>query len=390
MKLLFCFNPTPRSVRCYALFAALGAFTNLRAYAGDSAVARTAETELSGKGRPSAYVQSGFEDAAAAARSTIESVRKEGEIPGMSAAVWFVDEIVWSEANGLADFEHQVPVTHETRFRLGRCSKILTASLVARLVQAGKVDLDQDIREHLPSFPEKGSPITLRQLLGHLAGIRHYTGKDFDFSAPGGIIDLRPYPSTESALALFRDDPLIASPGAKYAYSTFGYTLIAAVVEAAAKRPFLDLMRDELLDPLGLSRTCADDWRTIVPHRTSYFDKTSDGTIVHAAPVSQAYKWAGGGMLSTADDLARFGAAHLAPGFLSAETLHEMFTRQKTASGQESNVGLGWRIGEDSSGRRIVHHAGSMGGCRAVLVVYPAERLAVAMLSNLSGTPGPI
>lgn len=346
---------------------------------------RTPETAASGR-----IVRSGYEKVAAEAHGIVESIRTENGIPGMSAAVWMGDGIVWSEGFGLVDLEHEVPVTRETRFRLGSCSKVLTATLTARMVQEGTVELDRDIRDYLPSFPQKEAVITLRLLLGHLSGIRHYTRKDFDFSAPGGIIDLRPYPTTESALALFQDDPLIARPGDKYSYSTFGYTLISAVLEAAAKKSFLELMREELLSPLGLERTGGDDWQLVIPHRTSYYEKSKDGKIVHATPVSQAYKWAGGGIISTAEDLVRFGAAHFSPGFLAADTLESMFTPQKTNAGTETTVGLGWRIDKGASEPRAVHHAGSMGGCRAVLIVYPEQKLAVAMLSNLSESPGPI
>jgi CubicO group peptidase (beta-lactamase class C family) len=377
-----------RPLRCCALILAIGCVFGPNVSRGfDPANPRSSPANAAGISPANRFVRSGFENAAADAGRTVESIRKEGAIPGMSAAVWIGDGLAWSEAFGLADLEHDVPVTRETRFRLGSCSKILTATLTATLLQSGKVDLDRDIREYLPSFPRKEAPITLRQLLGHLAGIRHYTGKDFDSSAPGGIIDLRPYPNTESALALFKDDPLIAPPGEKYSYSTFGYTLIAAVLEAATKKPFLEFMHEELLSPLELTNTGGDEWQLVMSHRTSYYEKSKDGKIVHATPVNQAYKWAGGGLLSTADDLARFGSAHFSPGLLDSQTLTTMFTPQESNDGKETGVGLGWRIGTDSSGRRLVHHAGSMGGCRAVLVVYPTDRIAVAILSNLAGTP---
>lgn len=166
--------------------------------------------------------------------------------------------------------------------------------------------------------------------------MRHYGAKDFDFTAPGGIIDLRLYKSTDDVLALFKDDPLVAPPGEKYLYSTFGYSLVMVVVEKAAGASFLDLLQSELLDSLEMKHTCGDDLRKIVPGRTDFYDRGPNGVIVQSYPVNAAYKWSGGGLLATAEDLARFGAAHLQPGFFSAETLNVMFTPQKTAASEET------------------------------------------------------
>jgi CubicO group peptidase (beta-lactamase class C family) len=336
------------------------------------------------------FVADGVEAPAAEAAKLVEDIREKHRIPGMSAAVWAGDRVVWSQGFGLASVELDAPVTRSTRFRLGSTSKLFTATLAAKLAQSGKVDLDRDIREYVTDFPDKGQSITLRQLLGHQGGIRHYTGKDFDVRQPGGMIDLRPYPDTAAALALFSEDALVAPPGTKYAYSTFGYTLISAVLERATGKGFLELIRDEITTPLGLDTVCGDEFRAVVSGRTRFYEEDSGGGIVLASPVNAAYKWAGGGLLSSAEDLVRFGSAQFAPGYLEGEIHTTMFTPQSTADGKRTHVGLGWRIGADKEGRRIVHHAGNMGGCRAVLVVYPERKLAVALLSNLTGTPGPI
>lgn len=326
-------------------------------------------------------------DGGAAAEAIVAELVETQGIPGMSAAVWRGDSLAWSFATGKADLGHDVAVSAETRFRLGSVSKVLTAGLVAKLAEQGKVDLDADIRTYLPAFPDKGHTITLRHLLGHLGGVRHYGAKDFDFTAPGGIIDLRLYKSTDDVLALFKDDPLVAPPGEKYLYSTFGYSLVMVVVEKAAGASFLDLLQSELLDSLEMKHTCGDDLRKIVPGRTDFYDRGPNGVIVQSYPVNAAYKWSGGGLLATAEDLARFGAAHLQPGFFSAETLNVMFTPQKTAASEETGVGIAWRIAKTEAGEPYYHHAGAMGGCRAVLVIYPQRRMAVALLSNLGMTP---
>ncbi len=333
------------------------------------------------------------------ARNIITASRQESTAPAIAASVWHRDNIVWSEAFGLADLEHRVPASSESLFRLGSVAKALTASLVARLADRGVVDLDADIRETLPVFPDKGKPISLRQLLGHLGGIRHYTAKDFDPSLPGGVINTRRYPDDASILALFADDPLVAPPGTAFSYSTFGYTLIQLVLEAATGREYYDLLNEYLLQPAGAGNVLLDDWFAIIPNRVDYYDPIDVyqgylppeyGPVVNSSPLNSAYKRAGGGLIGTADDIARIGALHVAPGFLSETMFAQVFTSQKNAAGQETGTGLGWRIGKDDAGRTFYHHRGSQQGCRAYVLVYPEQQLVVSILSNLAYRPADI
>jgi CubicO group peptidase (beta-lactamase class C family) len=290
-------------------------------------------------------------------------------------------DLAWSEGFGLADVEQRVPVTRRTRFRLASVSKLLAAAAAARLAEAGRLDLDAPVQRYVPGFPARpGPPVTPRLLAGHLGGVRGYRADDF---APGRDIDQTVYPTTAAALAIFRDDPPAAPPGAAYRYSTFGYTLLGAAVEGAAGEEYTAALRRHVLAPLGLAHTGPDRWDALVPGRTRFYGHAGPaGAPVNERPVFATYKWAGGGMLATADDLARFGAAHLRPGFLSAGGLRALFTPQRTRDGTSTGVGLGWRVGADLAGRTVYHHAGSMEGARSVLLVYPAEGVAVALLTN--------
>lgn len=325
-----------------------------------------------------------FARAVDSSRRAVRAFVETAGVPGLSIAVGVSGRIVWSEGFGSADLERSVPVTPRTRFRLGSVSKVITAAAVARLVEDGKLDLDAPVRSYVPSIPIEGAAITPRMLAGHLGGIRHYGVKDF---SNGRNIDFEHYDSVEDSLAIFGADPLVAQPGTKYLYSTFGYTLLSRVVERASGEEFLECVRKRVTEPLGMRDTTGDRVRAIVPNRTRFYSRGNDGTILNAAYVDSSYKWAGGGILSTAEDLVRFGSAHLKPGFLKAETLDSMFTSQRTSDGKETSVGIAWRIGTDTAGRRIVHHAGSIAGGRAVVVVYRDSGVVVALLSNLSDTP---
>jgi CubicO group peptidase (beta-lactamase class C family) len=300
------------------------------------------------------------------------------KIPGLSIAVGRNGTVIWSEGFGLADIEKGVPVTPLTRFRLGSVSKILTAGGIARLVEDGKLDLDAPVQRYVPAFPAKPWPITTRQLAGHIGGIRHYA-KDF-----AGPLKHKPhYASVAQGLTIFANDPLLFEPGTKYAYSSYGWNLISAVIEGAGGEEFLAYMQRAVFEPLGVRSLTADHVDRIIPHRTSFYARSRDGGLQNAAYSDNSYKWAGGGFLGTAEDLVRFGSAHLQPGFFNQSTLDLLFTSQTLSSGKPTGVGIAWRIGVDANGRRILHHGGSLDGGRAMLMMFPESGIVVAMLANI-------
>ncbi|MEE2566806.1 serine hydrolase domain-containing protein [Hyphobacterium marinum] len=332
-----------------------------------------------------------------AANAIMVEVMAETPVPAFSGAVWADGDIAWAQAFGTDNIETGTPARTSHRFRLGSVSKVVTATLAARLADDGVIDLDAPISTWMPDLPEHHRATTLRQLLGHQGGVRHYGRADFDPTAPGGIIDRRFYPDSASALALFIEDPLVNEPGTAYAYTTFGYTLAAAVMEAATGEDFLSLVEAQITVPLGLDTLGPDRPLQVTPNRVGFYDPidfvqqridaTVTGEVANALDINPAYKWAGGGFIATPSDLVRFGAGVLGDGFLSEATRTDMFTNQTLADGEETLVGLGWRIDTDATGRVRYHHAGMQEGARAVLVVYPEHGVAVALMSNLGGTP---
>ena len=296
--------------------------------------------------------------------------------PGIAIAVAVDGETVWSEGFGYANLEHRVPMQPSVKFRVGSISKSLTAAAVARLVEDGRLDLDAPIQAYVPSFPEKAHPITARQLGGHLAGIRHYRG-DENF-----IRD--PYPTVLDGLSIFADDPLLHEPGSAFAYTSYGFNLLSAVVEGAAKQPFLDTMREAVFRPLGLRDTVADFVVPIIPGRTSYYVRDDAGGVVNAPWVDNSYKWAGGGFLSTTEDILAFANAHLDDEFLSEASRKLLFTEQKTRDGEGVGYGVGWFIRTREDGRRLLSHSGGSVGGTSLMVMEPESRVVVVGLINLT------
>ncbi len=343
-----------------------------------AAIVAAAPTLLSAQALPLASVHAGddYAETIDAARELIRSLMDEHGVPGASVAVGIDGDIVWSEGFGWASLELGVPVTPLTKFRVGSVSKSMTAAAIGLLVERGRLDLDVPVQTYVPDFPEKRWPVSTRQLGGHLAGVRHYRG--------GEMLSSRRYETVMSGLDIFRADTLLFEPGTDYSYSSYGWNLISAVIEGASGREFLAFMRDDVFEPLGLRHTVPDHNDSIVVHRTEFYHN-NDGALINAPYVDNSYKWAGGGFLSTPEDLVRFGQAHLEPGFLQTETLDLLFTSQTLRNGESTGYGIGWRSGVQDDGDRVLAHSGGSVGGTTLLLMLPEHGLVVAGVVNMSG-----
>jgi CubicO group peptidase (beta-lactamase class C family) len=313
------------------------------------------------------------------ARQFIQDTMKVLGAPGASITVLKDGRTVWSEGFGMADVEQQVPATPLTRFRIGSVSKPLTAAALGLLVEEGKLDLDAPVQKYVPTFPTKPWPITVRQVAGHLSGIRHYKPHEFESQ--------RHYATVLEGLTIFQDDSLLFQPGTKYLYSTFGWNLLSAVVEGASGQSFLTFMSNRVFGPAGMTHTVAEFPDSIIPFRSRFYVRPdSNGGMLNAPYVDNSYKWAGGGFLSTTEDLARFGQVMMDGTLLKPATVKLLWTSMKTSDGKETGYGIGWGIDRDSTGRVWIGHTGGSMGGTAHLLMCPKERLVVAILVNSDET----
>ncbi|HEU4630203.1 MAG TPA: serine hydrolase domain-containing protein [Gemmatimonadaceae bacterium] len=313
-------------------------------------------------------------------RAVLRALMEQHGIPGLSVAVIVDGDVVWSEGFGFADLEGRVPVTPLTRFRIGSISKPVTAEAMGLLVEQGKLDLDVPVQTYVPDYPRQRWPITTREVAGHQAGIRHYANE-------GEMLSSRHYGSVREELGIFEHDTLLFEPGTRYSYSSYGFNLLSAVVEGAAGEPFLGYLRRHVFEPLGLRSIVAGHVDSIIPWRARFYERGRDGRVTNAPYVDLSNKWAGGGFVSSSEDIARFGWSHVAGGLLKPETVALLTTPQTLRSGERTEYGLGWFSGTDSAGRHWYGHTGSSTGGRAVLVVYPEQRVVVAALANLGQAP---
>jgi CubicO group peptidase (beta-lactamase class C family) len=294
---------------------------------------------------------------------------------------------------GFADLDNMVPATGNPVYNIGSISKANTAVAVMQLVEQGKVGLDDAIQKYVPSFPDKGYKITIKDLMTHRSGIRHY--RDSDFAGAPGDENMKPYTSLEEAIKLFKDDPLLCKPGQYSSYSSYAVNLLQGVVETAAGMPFEDYMRQRVWGPAGMLSTAFDIPDRVVPHRARAY-RVANGRITNSPYGDVTYKFASGGMISTAEDLVRLFVALNHGRVLKPNTVALMYDAHvqrvmmyevKGPPRQlDSRRGLIWSVVTEN-GRMIVSHDGSVKGFNACLINYPEEDVAAAIMYNAVGPP---
>jgi serine beta-lactamase-like protein LACTB, mitochondrial len=298
---------------------------------------------------------------------------KEGlRAPGLSLTVAARGTIVWSVSCGYADLRSRRPVTAHTRFRIGSVSKTLTATALADYAESGRVDLDTRVDRYV-DFPSHGGAITLRRLAGHLGGIRHYESR-------AEAVNRRHFASVTASLALFAGDPLVAEPGTRFGYSSYGYDVIGAALERVGGRDFASLMREAVLVPAHMRETTL----ATAPRaaRSTFYEARDSGGVRVAPPIDLSDRLPAGGFLSTADDLARFGVALTDGTLVGKDTLAMMFRSQRTAAGGETGYGFGFEVHPSPLGL-FVGHTGAVAGGTAALLIHVPTGTVLALTTNL-------
>ena len=297
------------------------------------------------------------------------------QIPGLSCAAFVGDELVFARGFGFSDVENEVAATDGTVYRLASISKPVAAVLAMQLAEQGALDLDRDVAELVPEWPAgKRWPVTTRQLLGHLGGVRHYQGEGES---------TRRYRSQRSALPRFAADPLLHEPGSRFRYSTYGFNLVAAVVEALRGRAFPEVLAKRVSAVAAAASLQDDDLRRIIPHRAQGYVRRS-GELRNSGLMDSSYKLGGGGLCSSAPDLARFAQALIGGKLVSQQSLAQMWTPQRTVDGAATGYGLGFSIGK-LDGELLVGHSGAQSRVSTILQMLPKQGVGVVVMCNLEG-----
>lgn len=319
-------------------------------------------------------------------RSIVRAVHDKQKNVGLSAAVMHHGRLVYSEGMGFADVENHVPFTTATRSTAASVTKAFTGTTLAILADSGVIDLDAPIGRYVPEFHPPGSDrITLRLLAAHLGGVRHYRANE---RTPEFLN--RHFDDVKDIVSLVANDTLIDNPGDSYHYSSYGYNLLAAAIQSATHKPFATVVDELLFRPLKLNDTRFDDIRIVIDKRARHYAYNDPWTYAVTTELRRvpefdySYNMGGGNIITTAEDLVKFGQVVIRPGRLTRGALSLTQTEKRGAK-TATNWGLGWFVNPDSAGHRMIHVNGSFPGTQAALYVYPDDDIAVSVISNTWG-----
>lgn len=314
----------------------------------------------------------------AGAERAFEKVSKAyvGPGPGCAAAVSLNGEVVFEKAFGLADLEHNVPNTTQTIFESGSVAKQFTAAALVLLQQDGKLSLDDPVRKYIPELPDYGSPLTIRHLLNHTAGLRDW----------GTVLSLTGAGRGERVITqdlafdvITHQQALDFTPGSEYSYSNSGYNLAAIIVERVSKQKFPAFVEERLFKPVGMKNSSwRDDYQRIVPGRAQAYARQGNGPWRLNMPFMNVY--GNGGMLTTVGDWMKWNAM-LDSQSLGAPLVTALETRGVLNDGRKIAYALGLTV-QTYKGLKDVSHGGATAGYQTFLARYPENKVSVGVMCN--------
>jgi serine beta-lactamase-like protein LACTB len=318
-------------------------------------------------------------------------VAEESGAQGVSASVALNGKMVFSGGVGYADLDNKIPQTGKTVHNIGSVSKAVAVIAIMQLEERGLLSLDDQIQKYLPYFPKKQKPITIKHILTHTSGIRHYAPKDndnFNFKR------MRHYDEFEEATTIFRDDSLLFMPGAYFNYSSHASNLMHGIVEKITGLSFEEYQKRNIWQPAGMLATWFDIPSRVIPNRGKGYVRDKNGVIVNPEYEDTSYKYAGGGVIASSEDMVKLVLALNDGILLKPGTLAKMYTpyfekNEKALHPSKAPgivpqwQGLIWFVGKDQAGRSWYGHSGTVKGTRCFLMNYPKEGLVVAIQANI-------
>lgn len=300
----------------------------------------------------------------------------EHRTAGVSVAVVTNGRTVLAKGYGFADLENDVPATAETVYRIGSITKQFTSAAIMRLMEQGRLSLDDTLQKFLPDFPTQGKRVTVRQLLNHTSGIRSYTSLGPKWQRVMRL-DLAP----DSMVALFAGEPFDFEPGHAYRYNNSGYFLLGMIIEKLSGKTYAQHLQDEFFGPLGLENTVYCDQAPLIKRRARGYATRPDGRFVNAEPLSMTQPYAAGSLCSTVGDLVAWTRALAGGQVVSPASYRLMTTPDTLHDGKPMTYGFGLGTGT-LRGHRQVSHNGGINGFVAELHHYPDDSIITVVLTN--------
>jgi len=295
-------------------------------------------------------------------------------VASISAGVLKKGKITWLGSYGYSDLSHHVQANPKTIYRIASITKVITAVAVMQLVEQKKINLDADALKYVPYFPKKRWKFTVRQILQHTAGLRDYRSGEFNST--------NYYSSTQEAVDVFSKDPLEYKPGTKFLYTTLGYSMLAAIIENVSRMKFTDYLKKYIFQPADMTNTGAEYQSEIITNKAHGYTKNNYRVLQNAPLSDVSIKLAGGGLISTPEDLLKFSNCLLEGKLIKRATLDTMIVPARLADGHILESGLGFEIKTDYYGKQFFGHYGHGTGFMTLLAIYPKDSVAVVDLIN--------
>jgi CubicO group peptidase (beta-lactamase class C family) len=304
---------------------------------------------------------------------------KQYRIPGAAIVVIKDGKIIKKNNYGTYSIEFNLPVTDSSIFPLASVTKIFTSTVIMKLVEQGKLSLDQPVTDFLDSLPDSWQQIRIRHLLSHTSGIvNHFqTRKARTLSQ-----DEQSKLSTETLIRLSASEPLRFTPGDQFSYNVTGYVLLGYIAEKATGKPIDQLAKELIFDPLKMNATVYGDYKAVIKNRNSLVYTYQNGPFETWNFTYGASGTTAAGLNSTTSDLAKFFIALDKGRVLSRPVMQLMMHPTQLNDNTVKDYGLGWAV-DENKGHTCYGHEG--GGC-AWVDYYPDEHLTVVVLSNLTGS----
>ncbi len=298
-------------------------------------------------------------------------------VPAVSIAILHQGKLLRTAATGFANLEQETPASPATVFQIQSVTKTFTSAAILLLAEEGKLSLEDPVSKHLESTPDTWKEITLRHLLSHTSGI-----KDF-INAP--TASLRIEVTEEEVLRATAARTLNFTAGERYEYSNSNYHLLAMIVRKLTGKSYGEFLQERVFAPLGMASTRIVSHSDLIPHRASGYFWTGSGFRNGEFIAESILSYGGGGIVSTAGDLALWAQALLKPKLLKPESIAEAWTPARLKNGTASSYGLGWGIQTVAGHREIRHNGAHATGFTSCLAIYPEDSLAIAVLINGRG-----
>jgi len=356
-------------------------------FTGGAARAQTTDVKSASSSQRGAIVLPGYEEVGRRISEFAERELKDKGIPSLSIAVVNGGRVVFARGYGAASAETKEAATADSIYRVGSVSKLFTDLCVMRLIAAGKLDLDADVRKYLPEFQPHnpfGVPITLRQLMSHQSGLVRESpvGHYFDDTSP----------SLADTVASLNETTLIYKPGTRTKYSNAGVSVAGYVVEKLVGKPFENHVQEVLLDPLamkgsgfvftdGMKKDLAVGWMR--SHHAAPF----------VAPNFALGTLPAGNLYSSMNELSHLLIAAFADGkydgkqVIDPKLLESMLRPMAASDEKQHDYGIGFRLGS-IDGHRTFGHGGAVYGYSTQLVGLPDEKVGVVASASIDGANG--